>query len=165
MLLIIDGYNVMHSGDREWPGARFQDRRRGFLERLDAYGAGRPHRITVVFDGAKGGDGMGGAERVGSVEVRYSARGVEADELIRGMLDATPSPGEVLVVTSDRSVASYARTRGAATARSDELVRRLFAAPPAAGPASGEHRLKGVLPDPPRRGTPGGRRGGSPGLW
>jgi len=168
MELVVDGYNVMHAlpGDRDWPGREFKDRRRGFLERLAAYGAGRPHRITVVFDGAKGGESMGGAESVGAVGVRYSARGIEADEVIRRIVDAAPRPGDLLVVTSDKSVASYARTRGASTARGDELARRLFprldAEPPAGG--SGEHRLKGVLPPTPR-GRPSGRKGSPLGLW
>src|SRR6185436_1457344 len=131
MELVVDGYNVMHAlpGDRDWPGREFKDRRRGFLERLSAYAAGRPHRIIVVFDGAKGGEAMGGAETVGGVGVRYSPRGVEADELIRRIVDAAPRPGDLLVVTSDRSVSSYARTRGASTARGDELARRLFPRP------------------------------------
>lgn len=165
MHLIIDGYNVMHAlaVKREWPGKTFQDRRRGFLAKLNAYAAGRRDRITVVFDGTKGGDEMGGGETVGMIDARYSPRGVEADELIRNLVDAAPRPGELLVVTSDKPVASYARTRGAAVARSDELLHRLFSAAGAAPTAAAdfERHVKGY--EPPRPRGKGGR--GPRSLW
>jgi len=153
--LIVDGYNVMHAlpVGREWPGRTFQDRRNCFLDRLGEYAAGRPHRLTVVFDGARGGDEMGGADWRGGVEVLYSARGTEADELILRLLESSPRPSAVLLVTSDKSLAGHARSLGASTARSDELVRRL--APSGrpeglAGAALFESRVKGFRPEPPR---------------
>lgn len=168
MHLIVDGYNVMHAlpVDREWPGASFQDRRGNFLDRLSAYVAGRPHRVTVVFDGAKGGDGMGGAETRGVIAVRYSPRGVEADDLIRRMVEEAPNAADLLVVSSDKAISGLARSRGASTARGDELATRLLKRPVESGRTAGdliEERVKGVIPQSPRKSAP---RSNSPhGLW
>ena len=166
MVLIVDGYNVMHAlpASREWPGVQFKDRRRGFLEHLGEYAAGKPHRITVIFDGTKGGEEMGGADQVGSIAVRYSPRGVEADDLIRRMLDESTRPSDILLVTSDKSVSFYARTRGASTARADELIHRLFPRPAPEDEVAGEHPHKGVLPARPA-GRPRSAGKGPLALW
>lgn len=151
MHVIVDGYNVMHAlpVGREWPGRTFQDRRAHFLDRLAKYRGGRPHRISVVFDGGRGGDLQGGVENVAGIEVTYSARGIEADHLIERMLDGARMPLDVLVVSSDKRVANYARHRGASVARADELVACLmpFAAAPESAGDRLERTLKGVLPE------------------
>ncbi len=151
MHIIVDGYNVMHalSPDRDWPGRTFQDRRHAFVERMGAYVASRPHRVTVVFDGAKGGDALGGHERHGVVEVAYSCRGEEADDLIRRFLEGAAQPREVLLVSSDKSLAGWARSMGASTAGAHELVRKLM---PRTSPATDaasefERRVKGYRPE------------------
>jgi hypothetical protein len=157
--LIVDGYNVMHALPlgSEWPGRTFQDRRHHVLDRLSAYVAGRPHRVTVVFDGARGGDEMGGADRRGAIEVLYSPRGTEADELILRMLESAPRPEAILLVTSDKSLVGRARSAGASTARADELVRRLSPPAPASVPDAAtifEERVKGFRPVHRRRSAP-----------
>jgi hypothetical protein len=157
--LVVDGYNVMHAlpVGREWPGRTFQDRRHYFLDRLGDYAAGRPHRVTVVFDGARGGDEMGGADWRGGVEVLYSARGSDADSLILRLLDATPRVSAVLLVTSDKSLAGHARSLGASTARADELVKRLNPRGPQPGPdgaALFERHVKGFAPEVHRHASP-----------
>jgi predicted RNA-binding protein with PIN domain len=151
--LIVDGYNVMHAlpVGREWPGRTFQDRRSHFLDRLRAYAGGRSHRISVVFDGGRGGDAQGGVESAGGIEVTYSALGVEADHLIGRMIEMARVPGDILLVTSDKRVASHAHSRGASTARADELVACLLPFESATETAGDrlERMVKGVLPDRP----------------
>lgn len=74
MHLIIDGYNVMHAlpMEKEWPGKVSKDRRAFFIGKVCAYLGVRNHRATLVFDGAKGGDDMGGHETQGRLEVVLS---------------------------------------------------------------------------------------------
>ncbi len=159
MHLIIDGYNVMHAlpVEKEWPGKTSQDRRGSFLERLRAWVGSRPHRVTVVFDGAKGGDAMGGYERSGNLEIRYSRRGEEADEVIRRMVEEEANPREILLVSSDKGVSGHARSAGASIAGAHELVKRLAPDPKGgpgtrnAGAEAFERRVKGYEPQERRR--------------
>jgi len=127
MHVIVDGYNAMHALPigADWPGRTFKDRRDGFVARLGEYAVSRGAKVTVVFDGAKGGDPAGGFERQSGVDVLYSPRGVEADRLIRDLVDSSERKQDLLIVSSDRGVYGYARTRGASVARADELVGRL----------------------------------------
>ena len=128
MHVVIDGYNVMHSlpTGLEWPGVSFKDRREAFLDRLNAYSVERSHRITVVFDGARGGDPEGGSETYGIIRVVYSPRGVEADAIIREIVESDPRPGDLLVVSSDKGVSGYSRSLGASVARADEMVGKVW---------------------------------------
>jgi rRNA-processing protein FCF1 len=52
--------------------------------------------------------------------VRVADRGQTADDVIRALVDAAPSPAEVTIVTSDKPLYSYARTRGARVLRAHE---------------------------------------------
>ena len=45
---------------------------------------------------------------------------VDADTLIRDLVDAADRPGELVVVTSDKPLYSYARTRGAQVLRAHD---------------------------------------------
>jgi len=153
--LLVDGYNVMHAhpGGWEWPGGNLAARRASFLGRLDRYAAGRGCAVTVVFDGAKGGDEYGGEETQGSVRVVYSRRGVEADHVILDLIETSGRPSDFLLVTSDRSVAGRARGLGAAVARADELAGRLRPVPSEAPVSAAvfERRVKGYSPELPAK--------------
>lgn len=166
MHLIVDGYNVMHAlpVGLDWPGASFRERREGFLDRLSAYAAERSHRVTVVFDGAKGGDAEGGAETWGTMRVIYTARGIEADHTIREMVEASAAPADVLLVSSDKSLSGYARSLGASVARADELVGKVW---PRSTLARGRFESPGRRSQGARGGSSGKRRraGHRHGLW
>jgi len=170
MHLIIDGYNVMHAlpVEKEWPGKASKDRRAFFVEKVRAYLGGRNHRATLVFDGAKGGEDMGGHETHGRLEVQYSRRGEEADDVIKRMLEESGNPREVLVVSSDKGITGYVRSLGASVAGAHELVKRLMPNPPGGGSRSAasafERGIKGYDPDDgPRMSRP--RSGSALQLW
>ena len=170
MHLIIDGYNVMHALplEKEWPGKVSMDRRAFFIEKVRIYLGARSHRATLVFDGAKGGDDMGGHETHGRLEVRYSRRGEEADDVIKRMIVESGNPREVLVVSSDKGISGYVRSLGASTAGSHELINRLMPNIREEGSRSAasafERGVKGYDPDDgPRKSRP--RSGSGLQLW
>jgi len=120
-LYVIDGDNVIGSwgGPAVLPDARQTVVRRACLVcvRLEARG-------VVIFDPA-----VQPVFPVGPVSVRIAPHGQKADDLIRSIIDDPATEVAALtVVTSDKPLYSYARTRGGAVLRTHEwraLERRL----------------------------------------
>jgi hypothetical protein len=96
-----------------WGGPRAgEDRRAEVVRRADAVCERLTARAVVVFDPT--------AWRVdpgARVSVRVAAPGETADDVIRALVDAAPIPATLIVVTSDKPLYSYARTRGAGILR------------------------------------------------
>jgi predicted RNA-binding protein with PIN domain len=106
---LIDGNNLLGSwGGPAVPG----DGRHEVVRRVSAFCRAKGARATIVFDGAPFRAELAD-QHLGAVTVRFPAQGLDADSLIRTILDAVDRPGDWIVVTSDKPVYSYARTRGA----------------------------------------------------
>jgi predicted RNA-binding protein with PIN domain len=111
--LIIDGYNLI----RQSAALARVDRRdiaagRGaLLRRLAAYRRLKPHRVTVVFDGAGAPEGTPERDQAMGVRVVFSRQGETADTVIARM--ARQEAEKALVVTSDRGLARAAEAGGA----------------------------------------------------
>jgi predicted RNA-binding protein with PIN domain len=106
---LIDGNNLLGS----WGGPAVEgDGRVEVVRRVAAFCRAKGARATIVFDGAPFRPELGG-QQLGAVSVRFPPQGRDADSLIREIVDAAERPGELVVVTSDKPVYSYARTRGA----------------------------------------------------
>jgi predicted RNA-binding protein with PIN domain len=89
-------------------------------------------RATVVFDGHPLRPDMA-VQDLGPVSLRVPPRGQDADGLIHELLDRADRPAEIIVVTSDKALYSYARTMGAGVLRAHEwnaLEKRALAARP-----------------------------------
>jgi predicted RNA-binding protein with PIN domain len=82
------------------------------VRRVAAFCRSRGARATVVFDGAPFRPELG-EQQLGGLTIRFPAPGGDADSLIREIVDAAARPSDLIVVTSDKPVYSYARTRGA----------------------------------------------------
>lgn len=116
MPYIIDGNNLLGS----WGGPAVSgDGRVEVLRRVAAFCRDRGARVTLVFDGAPFRPELG-AQELGRVSVRFAERGSDADTVIRDLVDRAARPGELTVVSSDKAVYSYARTRGAAALRAHD---------------------------------------------
>jgi len=113
---LIDGNNLLGSwGGPAVPG----DGRAEVVRRVAAFCRAKGARAVLVFDGAPFRPDLGGQE-LGAVSVRFPAAGRDADSLIRELVDAAPRAGDLVVVTSDKPLYSYARTRGARGLRAHE---------------------------------------------
>lgn len=128
MPYLIDGNNLLGS----WGGPAVSgDGRHEVVRRVAAFCRAKGARATLVFDGAPFRP-EAVSQQLGGVTVRFPTPGGDADSLIRKIVDAAERPGDLIVVTSDKPVYSYARTRGtrALSAREwNALAREAKAAP------------------------------------
>jgi hypothetical protein len=108
MLLIIDGYNLLHSGRTlvKLNSIELQWERERLIQRLSLYRQARSSEILVVFDGWQGGWSTEKKERRKGIELIFSKIGEKADEVIMRLIREKGSGA--VVVTSDREIASYA---------------------------------------------------------
>src|SRR5690348_14830619 len=119
--LIIDGYNVL--GKRGQVGPNSEMAREQLVQELMIYRQRKGHAITVVFDGWKQGFGSERHEHRGGVEVIYSKRGEQADQVI-GRLAAEFSRS-CAVVSSDHELQRCAQTHEAFIISASEFEARL----------------------------------------
>jgi predicted RNA-binding protein with PIN domain len=132
MPYLIDGNNLLGS----WGGpVSGQDRRGEVVRRLAAFCRAQGASATLVFDGSPLRADFS-AQELGPVAVRVPPPGGDADTIIRSIVDGAANPRDLVVVTSDKALYSYARTRGARVLRAHEwnaLERGLKQAPRARG--------------------------------
>jgi predicted RNA-binding protein with PIN domain len=122
MSYLIDGNNVM--GQRVgWHRDRVRARRE-LLAELARFASLKKARVAVVFDGAPDEHFADGASYRG-VRVFYAARGSDADERIKALVEASRERRTLRVVTSDRALAEYVRRCGAQVVRASEFRRRM----------------------------------------
>ncbi len=116
MPYLIDGNNLLGSwGGPAVPG----DGRHEVVRRVAAFCRAKGARAIVVFDGAPFRPELED-QQLGAVTIRFPGPGRDADSLIREILDAAARPAELIVVSSDKPVYSYAKTRGAQALRAHE---------------------------------------------
>jgi len=125
MHIIVDGYNLIRQSDALRGAERrsLEEGRKALVRSLAGYKRLRGHRITVVFDGWEGGSPQEERDLAGGVAIIYSRLGEKADEVIKRLVAGASE--EILVVTSDREIASFTARRGKAAVASPEFAARL----------------------------------------
>jgi predicted RNA-binding protein with PIN domain len=132
MPYLVDGNNLLGS----WGGRpRGEDGRVEVLRRVAAFCRQRNARATVVFDGAPMRQDRP-SQQIGALSVRVPPQGQDADSVIRAIIDQAARPREWIVVTSDKPLYSYVRTRGATVLRAHEW--NALAREEAPSPSGGE---------------------------
>jgi uncharacterized protein len=119
---IIDGNNVIGGRvgwHRDKPGSR-----RLLLHDLARLARAKKLRLNVVFDGAPDPQFPDGSSYRG-VRIFYSRPGSDADSRVVEMVEAERNKKSLVVVTSDRKLASRVRACGARVMRSGEFRRTL----------------------------------------
>lgn len=123
MSYLIDGNNVMAQRvgwHKDKPQAR-----RMLMDELAQFAQSRRVRVTVVFDGAPEKHFADGASYKGVVRLFYAARGSNADERIKQLVEESRERRTLIVVTSDRALADYVRRCGARVIRSGEFRKKM----------------------------------------
>ena len=109
MPYLVDGNNVM-ALIPGWYRDHGEARRR-LIARLVKFVALRRIKITVVFDGVSDADFPDGVLFKG-VRIRYARYGSDADERIKELLVAASFKRDLVVVTSDLALKSFADKKG-----------------------------------------------------
>jgi predicted RNA-binding protein with PIN domain len=113
---LIDGNNLLGS----WGGPRGDDDRRAeVVRRVAEFCRLRGARATVVFDGHPLRGDME-KQQLGDLLLRVPERGQDADTVIRELIDRAPRTADLIVVSSDKELYSYAKTMGASAIRAHE---------------------------------------------
>jgi len=131
LALIIDGYNLLHAAGilpRGIGPATLHRARLALLNFLaESLEAHEQQRTVVVFDAAEAPAGASRRMVHRGIEVRFAARGEDADTLIERLIRLESAPRRLTVVSSDHRIQRAARRRRATPVDSDiwyaELVR------------------------------------------
>lgn len=118
--LVIDGYNVTKTG---YDDLALADQRGRLIGALAPLAAQSGAEITVAFDGGAKPPVQPVTPR--GVRVLFSAADETADDLIRRLVAAEPAGRPVVVVSSDREIATDVGRAGAWTVPSAVLLARL----------------------------------------
>lgn len=146
--LIIDGNNLVHQMPRR-AGLPFDVARTDLARQIDEVGGVLAKRVTLIFDGTRGGEDD--AFRASSVEVLFSPGHRTADDVIERMVAADAHKRDIVVVTSDHaerdtvlaaggSVMSCARFQDELAVQRGSMIRTMRAKPRggATGPSLGD---------------------------
>ncbi|MEW6673018.1 MAG: NYN domain-containing protein [Thermodesulfobacteriota bacterium] len=123
--IIIDGYNLIRHSPRlkRLDHQDIQFGRQALIEELALYRKTKHHRITVVFDGANAPEFTQYQDRLKGIDIQFSRAGESADTLIKRM--AAREKEKALVVSSDRDIAGFAMSQGAAVIDSLDFGKKL----------------------------------------
>lgn len=123
MALLIDAYNVTHA-DYRLPERYDLNSASGLCRTLDRV---RKGRVVVVADGSPKPDDRA-APDTGGVELIFSGKGREADDVIEDLIEAEADPRNLIVVSSDHRLQRAAQRRGATYMDAEPFLRELAAA-------------------------------------
>lgn len=120
MHIIIDGYNFI--GKYSGMIGDIEEKREALINLLFEYRALKKHDITVVFDGWQNGMPNESSEVKRGVRIVFSRLGEKADDVIKRL---SVKGQNIIVVSSDREVSSYAVNRGAVSLSCSEFEKKL----------------------------------------
>jgi len=123
-LLIVDGYNLIHSTDRykKWRESDFELARVKLIEDLATLKAFKDYDVVLVFDAAKTqSHGRQHVDILG-ISVWFTRAGETADEMIERMAFSTDHEDDIIVATSDYSQQKVIFKPGVLRKSSRELI-------------------------------------------
>ncbi|MBN2412774.1 NYN domain-containing protein [candidate division KSB1 bacterium] len=125
-LIIVDGYNYIlrqkfiTDDDKNslWHA------REELIRQLIAFRGNKQINITIVFDG-QDLKGLTKAHRPRGINIMFSEAPQKADPLIIRLIEKSPQPRNISLVTSDRSLANLARSIGCMVWSTKTLAKKL----------------------------------------
>ena len=122
MPYIIDGNNLVGSS----PDIALEDpeARTKVLYIVKKFQENRKSNVIIVFDG-HAGDGPGKKEETAKFSIVYPRNGNSADDEIKHILNGFEYFKDVILVTSDRALKTFAREKGAKTVNAIEFYYEL----------------------------------------
>jgi len=119
--IVIDGYNLIRQSDHfiDLEAISLEKGRMGLVTFLFDYRKIRGNPITIVFDGWKSDNIGSSIDKVQGIDIIYSGRGDKADDVIKGMADELRD--KIIVVTSDKDIATHVSKKGAIVVPSPEF--------------------------------------------
>jgi predicted RNA-binding protein with PIN domain len=120
--LIIDGYNVLHlvSELKKLLNSDIELARHRLIRMIEGSAVRMARQTTVVFDGKEAGQDAALTSK--HLEIYYSPGKHTADTIIERLVARFPTPGKILVVTSDRAEANAVLSDGAQVMSSQEFI-------------------------------------------
>ncbi len=103
--------------------------RRDLLDELAQFALVKKARVAVAFDGAPEANFPDNSS-FKTVKIHYSARGSNADQRIKQIVEASKERQTLFVVTNDRALADFVRRTGAKIINCREFRQRMANLPP-----------------------------------
>ena len=124
--IFIDGYNLLHrvKNLREILTQDMEAARQLLIDKLVSYKARRQVTITIVFDGQQ--MELPSQQQVHGLTVIYSQPPQDADTVLKILTRREKNRRRILVVSSDKSVADFAKTMNAETMRAEDFYQRFL---------------------------------------
>ena len=119
--LLIDGYSLVHRDPRLTSASSLMNIRRRLVQRLEGLLGEAADHITVVFDG-RDHFTPDREDAASQVEIVFSPGHQTADTVIERMVQQSPRPDDILVVTSDRLERETVMAAGAHTMSCGEFL-------------------------------------------
>ncbi len=118
---LIDGYNLIHSPFFQDSHKKFKDERLAllFFIRSCRLTGSLKNKVTVVFDGYS--SELEGEKSRFDIEIVFSGQ-ISADEKIARLIERSPNPKVLCVVSDDRQVCSSSRMQGARCIGLEEFI-------------------------------------------
>lgn len=111
VVVVVDGYNVTKLAR---PELSLPEQRRWLADAAAELAARTGARLELVFDGAgHGASAPADRERRARVQMRYSPEGVEADDVVIGLVAELAPAHPIVVASDDRRVQEGSRREGA----------------------------------------------------
>jgi predicted RNA-binding protein with PIN domain len=120
--VLVDGYSVIHNWLqlRMLAGHSLHHQRLALTHVLRQYADHSGRRVTVVFDGYAAKHKPGVPDPEAGLEVIFSASGKTADDVIERLVGRSPTPDQIVVITSDNQERRTVESLGAQS-RSTEM--------------------------------------------